>query len=234
MEFDELIHFLKPEWKCGSTKVLFLLCANLMSTDWGSSVLQADVSEWRNDWLPGLTTPTWLLDATGSSGSILGFVTLLRVSASLLQVVALPKVELEESYLGMLTVFLHAASQYQQSKYSYSLDSLQDISSVVCGERLEAWVSFLRGLCLAKIGKPHSALVKLQDAVDKSPACITALFNIAQVFHKSQPNAELEVLELLVKVSGRCPCHQCPMLTDASGKWGGLDGCVSGACNFRS
>ncbi|XP_050735877.1 uncharacterized protein LOC127008209 [Eriocheir sinensis] len=42
MEFAELTHFLRPEWKCGSTKVLFLLCANLMSADWGSSVLQTD------------------------------------------------------------------------------------------------------------------------------------------------------------------------------------------------
>lgn len=200
MEFAELTHFLRPEWKCGSTKVLFLLCANLMSADWGSSVLQTDVSEWGNDWLPGITTPTWLLDAIGSSGNILGFVTLLRVSASLLQVVTLPNVELEESYLGMLTRFLHAASQYQLSEYSCSLDALQDISSVVCEERLQAWVSFLGGLCLAKIGKPHTALVKLQDAVDKSSACIAALFNIAQVFHNlGQPSAELEVLELLVK-----------------------------------
>lgn len=215
MEFAELTNFLRPDWKCGATKVLFLLCANLMPTDWGSSVLQADVSGWGSEWLPGTATPTWLLDAVGSTGYVSDFVTLLKVSASLLQVVPVPKVELEHSYLGMLTRFLCAASQYRQCEYRCSLDTLLDINSVVCEERLQAWVSFLGGLCLAKIGKPHTALVKLQDAVDKSPASIAALFNIAQVFHSlGQLRAELEVLELLVKVSGKCPSHQGWVLAD--------------------
>lgn len=225
MEFAELIHFLKPDWKCGATKVLFLLCANLMPTDWGSSVLQADVSGWANDWLPAATTPKWLLDALGSTGNILDFITLLRVSASLLKGVPVFSVEVEHSYLGMLSRFLLAASQYRQNEYTCSLGTLQNISSLVCEGRLQAWVSLLGGLCLAKLGRPHTALVKLQDAVDKSPDCIAALFNIAQVFHSlGQPRAELEVLELLVKVSGKCLGYQSWVWTDvASGvDWMGV------------
>lgn len=209
MEFAEFTNFLKPEWKYGATKVLFLLCANLIPTQWGSSVLQADVSGWGREWLPDTPPPTWLLDAIGSRGDILGCVTLLRVSASLLQGVPAPKLELKHSYQGMVTRFLYAASQYQQSEYKCSLDTLQDITTVACGGSLKSWMSFLGGLCLAKIGKPHTALVKLQDAVDKSPASVEALFNIAQVFHSlGQLRAELEVLELLVKVSGKCPCFR--------------------------
>lgn len=216
MEFAELTNSLRPDWKCGATKVLFLLCANLMPTEWGSSVLQAGVSGWSSEWLPGIATPIWLLDAIGSSVDILA--TLLKVSASLLQVVPVPEVEVEQSYLGMLTRFLYAASQYQRGEYNCSLNTLQGIQSVFCERRLQAWVSFLGGLCLFKIGKPHTALVKLQDAADKSPFSVAALFNIAQVFHSlEQPRAELEVLELLVKVSCKCPCHQHCVLVDGGG-----------------
>lgn len=203
MELAELTNFLRPEWKCGATKVLFLLCANLMPNDWGSSVLQADFSGWGNEWLPATAAPIWLLDAIGSTGDILDFVTLLRVSALLLHSdPVLPEIEQRYSYQGMMTKFLYAASQYHHCEYKCSLDTFQSISSVACEQRLQAWVSFFEGLCLAKIGKPHTALVKLQDAVDKSPVIIAALFNISKVFHSlGQSRAELEVLELLVKVS---------------------------------
>lgn len=207
MEFLELMSYLNLEWKCGAAQVLFLLCANLMPDDWGQPVLQAHVSGWACQWLPDMVPPAWLLDAIGSSGDLTDFITLLKVSASLLQGMPIPYIELEDSYLGALTRFLCGVSQYQQGEYSCSLDTLQKINYMACEGRIQAWVSHLGGLGLAKIEKPHTALVKLQDAVDRSPASIPALYNIAQVFHSlSQQRAELEVLDLLVKVSGECPC----------------------------
>ncbi|KAK8401430.1 hypothetical protein O3P69_002893 [Scylla paramamosain] len=203
MEFSELINLLKLEWKCGAAQVLFLLCANLMPDDWGQPVLQADVSAWTWEWLPNVAPPPWLLDVLGSSEDLIEFITLLRVSALLLQGAPISQKEWKDSYLGTLTRFLCAVSQYQQGDYSRSLDTLHNISYIACERRMQAWVLHLGGLGLANLGKPHTALMKLQDAVERSPASLPALYNIAQVFQSlGEQRAELEVLDLLVK-SGR-------------------------------
>lgn len=223
MEFVELMNLLKPEWKCGAAQVVFLLCANLMPDDWGQPVLKADVTAWTCEWLPNTAPPPWLLDALGSSGDIKGFITLLRVSAALLQDMPIPQVEVDDSYLGTLTRFLCGVSQYQQGEYSTSMDTLQNVSFKACEGKVQAWVSHLAGLGLAKIGKPQAALIKLQNAVDRSPASIPALYNIAQVFHSlGQQRAELEVLDLLVKVSGECRCLPRVGVGAAAGVDGGM------------
>ena len=206
MEFHELMSILKLDWKCGAVQIMFLLCANLMPDDWAQPVLQADFSAWPSDWLPNVGPPVWLLDALGSNKNLTDFITLLRVSASMLQGVAIPQIKVEDSYLGTLTKFFYAAKQYQQGEYRSSLDTLQKIKYMSCEVEVQAWVSHLEGLGLAKLGIPHNALVKLQTAVDTSPASLLALYNIAQIFHSlGEQSAELEVLELLVKVSG-CDC----------------------------
>ncbi|MPC62232.1 hypothetical protein E2C01_056315 [Portunus trituberculatus] len=205
MQLSELMNFLKLEWKCGATQVLFLLCANLMPEDWGQPVLQVDVSAWTQEWLPNVAPPPWLLNVLGSREDLTEFITLLRVSALLLQGVPISQTEWEVSYLGTLTRFLCAISQYQQGDYSRSLDTLQHISYVTCERKIQAWVLHLRGLDLAKLGKPHTALMKLQDAVDRSPASLPALYNMARIFQSlGEQKAELDVLDLLVKVSGEC------------------------------
>lgn len=230
VQFSELVNFLKLEWKCGATQVLFLLCANLMPEDWGQPVLQADVSAWTREWLPSMAPPPWLLSVLGSSEDLAEFVTLLRVSALLLQGASISQTECasisqtegEVSYLGTLTRFLCAVSHYQQGDYRRSLDTLQDISSITCESEIQAWVLHLRALDLVHLGQPHLALLKFQVAAFSSPASLPALYNMARGFQNlGEPKIELQALNVLVQVSGKSVCTS-ENVVQVGGKSGGV------------
>ncbi|KAK3862731.1 hypothetical protein Pcinc_031435 [Petrolisthes cinctipes] len=106
----------------------------------------------------------------------------------------------DEDYASSMVYFLEANTLYQTGSYGVCLDTLSNINKQHCSAVLQGFVSWVTGLCLIRVGSPHTALVKLREAVDLSALCVPAVFNIAQVYHEqNKTRAELETLALITE-----------------------------------
>ncbi|XP_071544837.1 uncharacterized protein [Panulirus ornatus] len=196
LEFQDLVKLLKKEWMCTASSTLFLLYANLVPDDCDISVLKDSLS-WSNCWLPEEIPPSWLLNATAST-DLSAFSYLLLVSAIMRKGDHL-HVDCEDTYVGSTIKFLSGVNLYKKGEFEGSIKCLQTISSEKCGADVQGWILWLTGLILFKVGKPHTALLKLQAAVDKCERCIPAIFNISRIFFSMDlGSAELETLSLLI------------------------------------
>lgn len=190
---------LKKEWKCTALSTLFLLHANLFPDECDISVLK-DSLTWNNGWLGDKTPPSWLLNATACT-DLTAFSSLLLVSAVMLKGDHI-HMGCEDSYVGSAFKFLRAVHLYKNGEFEGSINCLQSISSQKCGTDMQGWILWLTGVVLIRLEKPHTALLKLQAAVDKCEMCIPAVFNISQIFFRMDlGGAELETLSLLTVVS---------------------------------
>ncbi|XP_053636835.2 uncharacterized protein [Cherax quadricarinatus] len=195
-EFSSLIHMLKCEWKCSAVSTLLLLRANLLPP--GCDIVELrETLTWEKKWF-NTTTPVWLMDAAGCTEDVSALNGLLFYSAMMLGGDTV-NVDFEGGYIGSTVKFLHGSQLYKKGNFEESLNCLHCIPQSECGADLQGWIFWLTGLCLLKLGKPHTALLKLQAAVDKSQKCVSAIYNIAQVFYSLDLcSAELETLSLLM------------------------------------
>nr|XP_045593975.1 uncharacterized protein LOC123755402 isoform X2 [Procambarus clarkii] len=195
VEFSSMLPMLKSEQKCSGLSTLFLLHANLLPTECDTAALK-DSLGWTSNWF-NKTPPVWLLNASACGDDLATLNSLLFVSAMMLKG-DVNDMDFEDNYIGAAMKFLHAGQLYKNGDFEESLKCLQNIPLHKCGSDIQGWILWLMGLGLSKLEKPHTALLKLQAAVDKSEICIPAIFNIAQVFNTLDLySAELETLSLL-------------------------------------
>ncbi|XP_042218636.1 uncharacterized protein LOC121863831 isoform X2 [Homarus americanus] len=194
LEFPDILKIVKCEWKCTAFSTLLLLHANLFPDECDLATLEESLT-WKSGWFKK-KPPLWLLNSTACT-DILKVNSLLMKSAMVLggKVIDL---ESEDTYIGSTEKFLYANQLYKKGEFKASIECLHSISSQNCGADLQGWILWLTGLGLIKLGKSHTALLKLQAAVDKCQKCIPAIFNIAQIFSDmGLCTAELETLSLL-------------------------------------
>lgn len=188
--------------RCGSFSTLVLLHANLLPDD-SIPVGKLRTLPIDTRWDRGREPPEWLLNATSCKDSLLPFNSVLLTSAEVLQTGWLGRrPNAENTYSGVLASFFQAVGLYKKEDFAGSLQVLEAIPRSFCGRELQGCVLWLTGLDLAKLGKPHTALLKLEAAVKACKACLPAVFNIACIFHQTDLlTAELECLALLAAVS---------------------------------
>ncbi|XP_064113461.1 uncharacterized protein LOC135220062 [Macrobrachium nipponense] len=185
--------------KCSSFALLLLLIGNHVPEKVDKFHLEACIS-WSNGWSPDSRAPDWLIDALGHNENIYSLKSMLFTSYMLLK--GQPwTLEVRDNYTGVLVQYLAACKLYRESDYYESLSLLHEINLEECGTSLQGWVLWSTGLCLFKLGKSSTALVKLQEAIDKSNSSVPAIFNVSQVFRKMGiSSAEVETLSLLVAI----------------------------------
>ncbi|XP_064111501.1 uncharacterized protein LOC135218993 [Macrobrachium nipponense] len=168
--------------KCSSFALLLLLIGNHVPEKVDKFHLEACIS-WSNDWSPGSRAPDWLIDALGHNENIYSLKSMLFTSYMLLK--GQPwTLEVRDNYTGVLVQYLAACKLYRESNYYESLSLLHEINLEECGTSLQGWVLWSTGLCLFKLGKSSTALVKLQEAIDKSNSSVPAIFMCRRWFRK--------------------------------------------------
>ncbi|CAL4113292.1 unnamed protein product [Meganyctiphanes norvegica] len=160
--------------------------------------LEVDILEECLKWEGREIPPTWLSDMSGVKYGGYSDINYLLHAVSL----ALKRHRLNfnysSNYTGSLIGFLIAIQYYQRGHYNESLHTLNGLSLNNQGDDLSGWIQWLSGINLIHCGKYHSALLKLQSAIDSSNLCTRALFQVSQLFHfLDQKSAELETLSLL-------------------------------------
>lgn len=187
--------------KCASFITLVLLHANLLPDD-SIPLEKLRTLPLDSKWDGGSTIPAWMLDLP-CKDSLFPLNAFLLMSAEVQQCGWQgTRSGAGNTYLGVLGSFLQAVGLYRKEDFTGSLQVLEAIPRSLCGSELEGCVLWLTGLGLAKLGKPHTALLKLEAAVKACEACLPAVFNISCIFHQTDMvTAELECLALLAAVS---------------------------------
>ncbi|XP_066983977.1 uncharacterized protein [Macrobrachium rosenbergii] len=185
--------------KCSSFALLLLLIGNHLPEKVEKPHLEACIS-WSDDWSPDCRAPDWLFDAIGHNENIDSLKRMLFTSYMVLK--GQPwTLKVRDNYTGVLVQYLAACKLYRESDYGESLALLHEINLEECGTSLQGWVLWSTGLGLFKLGKSTTALVKLQEAIDKCNSSVPAIFNVSQVFRKiGISSAEVETLSLLAAI----------------------------------
>ncbi|XP_063612881.1 uncharacterized protein LOC134786278 isoform X1 [Penaeus indicus] len=182
--------------KCAAFTTLALLHANLLPDD-SIPLEKLRTLPLDSKWDGGLTIPAGMLDIC--KDSLFPLNNFLLLSAEVLKCGWQGRrAGAGNTYIGVLGSFLQAVGLYRKEDFTGSLQVLEAIPRHLCGSELEGCVLWLTGLGLAKLGKPHTALLKLEAAVKACEACLPAVFNISCIFHQTDMvTAELECLALL-------------------------------------
>ncbi|KAG8131352.1 hypothetical protein E2320_017967 [Naja naja] len=94
--------------------------------------------------------------------------------------------------------FLQGVQQLEADNPHGALTFLQAAVSGLCSKRILAQIFTLMGSCYWKIGKPHTALQHLKQALETDPTFLPALHQAALLYHRlGLLEAELEALLLL-------------------------------------
>uniref|UniRef100_A0A8C5RV76 FA complementation group G n=1 Tax=Laticauda laticaudata TaxID=8630 RepID=A0A8C5RV76_LATLA len=94
--------------------------------------------------------------------------------------------------------FLQGVQQLEADNPHDALTFLQAAVSGLCSKRILAQIFTLMGSCYWKIGKPHTALQHLKQALQTDPTFLPALYQAALLYHRlGLLEAELEALLLL-------------------------------------
>ncbi|XP_068220191.1 uncharacterized protein [Palaemon carinicauda] len=194
------LDILITEKKKNASFTLLLLCtANHLPEKVEKSQIEGCLSG-SDEWSSDFGVPQWLIDVLGPTENMSSLKRMLFASYMMLE--GLPfSLQVQNGYVGVVVQYLSACKLYKESDYNGALVLLNEVDLEKSGKSLQAWVSWLIGLSLFKLGKPHTALVKLQDAVEKCDTAVPAIFNISQVFRKKDlPSAEVETLSLLCRM----------------------------------
>ncbi|KAK4310767.1 hypothetical protein Pmani_017692 [Petrolisthes manimaculis] len=112
-------------------------------------------------------------------------------------------VHTNQSYVSCMSRFLEANTLYKAGQYGVCLSILTTLDTQhhhYAAPVLQGWVAWVSGLCLVRVGHPHTALVKLREAVNGCVSCVSAVYNISQIYQqRGNVNAELETLELITQ-----------------------------------
>ncbi|KAK4293551.1 hypothetical protein Pmani_033761 [Petrolisthes manimaculis] len=112
-------------------------------------------------------------------------------------------VHTNQSYVSCMSRFLEANTLYKAGQYGVCLSILTTLDTHhhhYAAPVLQGWVAWVSGLCLVRVGHPHTALVKLREAVNGCVSCVSAVYNISQIYkERGNVNAELETLELITQ-----------------------------------
>lgn len=193
----------------GNIEDLLTDCTDLQKSSLlGCLILVVDILECSNlnvkilnqclTWPSREIPPRWLSDVCGiTQGGYSDINILLYAVSSVLKGENL-KFDYINSYTGSLLCLLTADHHYRKGHYNESLKALNNLTRDNQGDDLLGWIQWISGINLLHIGKHHSALLKLQTAIDSSDLCSRALFTVSQLFHSiDQKAAELETLSLL-------------------------------------
>ncbi|KAM3843852.1 Fanconi anemia group G protein isoform 2-T2 [Vipera latastei] len=94
--------------------------------------------------------------------------------------------------------FLQGVQELEADNPHRALVFLQAAVSGLCSKRVLAQIFTLMGSCYGKLGKPHTALHHLKQALEMDSAFLPALYQAALVYHQlGLTEAELEALLLL-------------------------------------
>ncbi|XP_039224994.1 Fanconi anemia group G protein isoform X1 [Crotalus tigris] len=94
--------------------------------------------------------------------------------------------------------FLQGVQELESDNPHHALVLLQAAASGLCSKRVLAQIFTLMGSCYRKIGKPHTALHHLKQALEMDSTFLPALYQAALVYHQLElTEAELEALLLL-------------------------------------
>lgn len=213
-DMNALFHAQHERRKCGTFTTMVLLHANLLPDD-SLPLEKLRTLPLDSKWDGLSSVPAWLVDY---KDSLLPFNSFLLLSAEVQQCGWLSRGSgAGNTYLGVLCSFLQAVGLYRKEDFTSSLRILETIPRSLCGTELEGCVLWLTGLGLAKLGKPHTAMLKFEAAVKACEACLPAVYNISRIFHQTDMvTAELECLALLA--AGReekNECLGCPNLQAA-------------------
>lgn len=198
-DMNALFHAQHERRKCGTFTTMVLLHANLLPDD-SLPLEKLRTLPLDSKWDGLSSVPAWLVDY---KDSLLPFNSFLLLSAEVQQCGWLSRGSgAGNTYLGVLCSFLQAVGLYRKEDFTSSLRILETIPRSLCGTELEGCVLWLTGLGLAKLGKPHTAMLKFEAAVKACEACLPAVYNISRIFHQTDMvTAELECLALLAAVS---------------------------------
>jgi len=176
---------------------LFCCLIHLIDILEGSN-LRIDILQKCLKWTCREIPPRWLSDISGVKNGVYSDINNLLHAVSLVFKRKNLDLEFKDNYTGSMISFLTANQYYQKGFYNESLQLLNGLSIDNQGDDLSGWMQWISGIDLLHCGKYHSALLKLQSAIDSSNLCSRALFTVSKLFHlMDQKTAELETLSLL-------------------------------------
>ncbi|XP_029141979.1 Fanconi anemia group G protein, partial [Protobothrops mucrosquamatus] len=107
-------------------------------------------------------------------------------------------IKLNQIRLFDACLFIPGVQELEADNPHRALVFLQAAASGLCSKRVLAQIFTLMGSCYRKIGKPHTALHHLKQALEMDSTFLPSLYQAALVYHQLElTEAELEVLLLL-------------------------------------